>query len=453
MVLDGLGSSLRSVLSKVAKSMFVDEKAITSVVKELQRALLMADVNTRQVLDVTKTVKTRALNEKPQPGITKREQLIHIVYEELVRVVGGKKADVSFDQKPTYVLLVGLFGSGKTTMCGKLAHYWSKRGKKVAVLGLDVYRPAAMTQLKQLGDQIKVPVYVDDNEKNAVRLFKKYETQLQAYDVVLVDSSGRDALNDELIQEIREVAQTIQPQYTWLIISGDIGQAAKTQATAFKESCGVNGVIVTKLDGTAKGGGALTAAAITQAPIMFIGVGEKPNDLEPFNPEGFIGRLLGMGDLSALLDKVQGAVTEEDAKHLEKRLLKGEFNLLDLYQQMEAMGKMGSFEKILEMVPGMGQLKLPKDAIKTQEGKLKIWRYAMNSMTKKELEEPECISNDRVDRISKGSGVETKEIRELLKQHKQAKKMVKMLKGGSVQDPQQLMKKLGKKKAMKFKRM
>ncbi len=226
-----------------------------------------------------------------------------------------------------------------------------------------------------------------------------------------------------------------------LIIGADLGQGSKEIAETFHKNCGVTGIVITKLDGTAKGGGALTGAAVTKAKIKFIGVGEKAEDLEVFNPEGFISRLLGMGDIEALLEKAKEAVTEEKAEDIKKKFLKGEFNLIDLYEQMEAMSKMGPLNKIMEMIPGMSQVKLPKELLQVQEDKLKRWKFAMMSMTKKELENPDLIDSSRMQRISKGSSVNVSEIRELLKQYKQGKKLMKMFKGGNEQDMGKLMKK------------
>lgn len=442
MVLGKLGDSLKGTLQKIAKSIFVDEKLINELVKDIQRALLQSDVNVKLVFELTKSIKERALGEEV-PGLSKREHLVNIVYEELVKFLGGDKAEINVNSaQPFKIMLVGLFGSGKTTTSGKLAHYFAKRGKKVALVGLDIHRPAAMEQLKQVGKQANAKVFINKEKKDAVAIYKDFEEELKKFDVVIVDTAGRDALSEDLIAEISAVNELVQPQEKILIISADIGQAAQRQAQAFHDSCGVTGVVVTKMDGTAKGGGALTACAITSTPIKFIGVGEKLDDLEPFNPKGFVGQLLGMGDLEALLEKAKVAISEDDAKDLEKKLLKGEFNLLDLYSQMKAMSKMGSLGKIMEMIPGMGQLKMPKEALKTQEGKLELWKVAMNSMTRQELEEPDKIDGHRIERISNGSGIATSEIRDLLKQYKQSKKMMKMLKGG---DPSKLMKKFGKK--------
>lgn len=441
MVLEKLGESLKGTLAKIAKAMFVDDKLLNELVKDLQRALLQADVNVKLVFELTKKIKDRAKEDAP-PGLTKKEQLINIVYEELVQFVGGNKTGITIDEKkkPFKIMMVGLFGSGKTTTIGKLAKYYAKRGMKVAAVGLDVHRPAAMNQLEQVCKSVNVPAFTSKTEKNPLQIYKTHEKEFAKFDVLLVDTAGRDALSKDLIEEITNVNKLVQPEEALLVISADIGQAAQNQAQAFHDSCGVTGVVVTKMDGTAKGGGALTACAVTGAPVKFIGVGEKPDDLEAFNPQGFIGRLLGMGDLDLLLEKAKEAVSAEDAKDLEKKLLKGEFTLIDLYQQMEAMSKMGPLGKIMEMIPGMGNIKIPKEALQVQEGKLKKWKHAMDSMTKVELEEPSDIDVSRIERISKGSGVSTSDIRDMLKQYAQSKKLVKMMKG----NPEQMMKKLQK---------
>ena len=442
MVLDKLSDALKNTLQKIAKSLFVDEKLINELVKDIQRALLQADVNVKLVFDLTEKIKKRALEEESPKGLTKKEQLINIVYEELVNFLGKEQQKIEIRQKPFKIMLVGLFGSGKTTTAGKLAKYFSKRGYKIALVGLDVHRPAAMEQIEQVGKHANVKVFSDKKIKDAVEIWKKYAEDCNDFDILIIDTSGRDALSHDLIAEIEEVNKKIQPNENLLIISADIGQAAQRQAEQFHKSCGITGVIVSKMDGTAKGGGALTACAVSGAPIKFIGIGEKIDDLEQFNPQGFVGRILGMGDLEALLEKAKEVIKVEEAEDLGKRFLKGEFNLIDLYEQMEAMGKMGPLSQIVEMIPGFSQLKLPKEMLQVQEGKLKKWKIAMQSMTKKELEEPETIDSSRVDRISKGSGIPAGEIRELIKQYNQSKKVVKMFKG-SKGDMGKFMKKFG----------
>ena len=440
MVLEKLGNSLKETLSKIARSMFVDEKLINELIKDIQRALLQADVNVKLVFDLSNKIKERIKSEKDVKGLTKKEQLINIVYEELVNFLGKEAYKIEIKEKPLKIMLVGLFGSGKTTTTGKLARYFTKRGHKVALVGLDIHRPAATDQIEQIAKQANVPVYINKVEKDPIKIWNQYKDEYKKYDVLIIDTAGRDALSKDLIKEIETINKEIKPNENLLVISADIGQAAQKQAQQFHNSCHVTGVIATKMDGTAKAGGALSACAVTDAPIKFIGVGEKIEDLELFNPPGFVGRLLGMGDLEALLEKAKEAITEEEAEDLGKRLLKGDFTLIDLYEQMEAMSKMGPLSKVVEMIPGFGQIKLPKEMLKVQEGKLKQWKYAMQSMTQEELERPdEILDSSRIERIAKGSGVTTGTVRELIKQYRQTKKLMKMMKGKG--DINKLMKK------------
>ena len=449
MVLDSLGGKLRDALSRIASSVFVDETKVKELVKEIQRALLQADVNVQLVLGLSERIKKRVLDERPPGTITKREQVIHIVYEELVRLLGETEQTLEIVEKPTRLMLVGLYGSGKTTQAGKLAHYFQKRGKSIAMLQLDVWRPAAYEQLSQLGRQVNVPVFGDPKEKDPRKIYRQFAQELKRFDLVIVDTAGRDALSEDLITEIKDITALVQPHHVMLVLSADIGQSAQRQAAAFHEACGVTGVLVTKLDGTAKGGGSLAACSVTGAKVMFIGTGEKIPDLEVFRPEGFVSRLLGMGDIEALLEKVREAVPEGEAEDLSKRFLKGDFNLLDLYDQMEAMTKMGPLSKVVEMIPGFSSLKLPKETLSVQEGKLKHWRHAMDSMTREELENPEVMNASRLARISLGSGVPPSEVRELIKQYRMSKKLVKSFKGGSEKDMEKMMRRMGGMRGLK----
>ena len=429
MVLEKLGDSLKSTLQKIAKAVFVDDKLINELVKDIQRALLQADVNVQLVFDLTNNIKERIKKEETPAGLTKKEHLINIVYETLVDFLGKEQYKIDVNKKPFVIMLVGLFGSGKTTSAGKLAKYFTKRGNKVALLGLDIHRPAAMEQLEQIAKQISVPFFLNKTEKDPIKIYNNHKNELNKFDIVIVDTAGRDALSKDLVEEIESLNREIKPDENFLVISADIGQAAQKQAEQFHKSCNITGVIVSKMDGTARGGGALTACSVAKAPIVFIGVGEKIDDLEHFNPKGFVGRILGMGDLEALLEKAKEAITVEDAEDLGKKFLKGEFNLLDLYEQMAAMKKMGSLKKLVEMIPGFSSLHLPKEMLDVQEGKLEKWKIAMQSMTQEELEDPDIMSNERLERISKGSGVQISTIRELIKQYRQSKKMVKLFKG------------------------
>ena len=440
MVLDKLSTSLKNTLQKIAGSIFVDDKLINELIKDIQKALLQADVNVQLVFELTSKIKDRIKKEETPSGLTKKEHLINIVYEELVDFLGKEQYEIKIKEKPFKIMLVGLFGSGKTTTAGKLATYFTKRGHKVALVGLDTYRPAAMEQIEQVAKQAKVPCLLNKKEKNPSKIYNEFKDEFEKYDILIIDTSGRDALSKNLIEEIEALTKEISPNESMLVISADIGQAAQKQAEQFHKSCGITGVIVSKMDGTAKGGGALTACAATKAPIKFIGVGEKISDLEHFNPKGFVGRILGMGDLDALLEKAKEAIKVEDAEDLGKKFLKGEFNLIDLYEQMAAMKKMGSLKKIIEMVPGFSSLQLPKEMLDVQEEKLEKWKIAMQSMSKEELEDPESITSERVDRITQGSGIPASTIRELIKQYKQSKKIVKMFKG-SKGDMSKMMKK------------
>jgi signal recognition particle subunit SRP54 len=448
MVLENLSGSLKESLKKIARSVFVDKKLIDEIVRDIQRALLQADVNVKLVFDLSKNIKDRALEEKPKK-ISPREHLVKIVYEELVKFLGEEKHGIKIDKKPFKIMMIGLFGVGKTTSVVKLARFYSNKGYKVGLLGLDVHRPAAMDQLEQLSKQANIPYFIDRNEKNPLKIYEEYKDELKKFDVVLIDTAGRGALSKDLIEEIEKLNKEIKPDERLLIISADIGQAAQKQAELFHKSCNITGIFITKMDGTAKAGGALSSCSVTKAPIKFIGVGEKLNDLEEFNPKGFVSRLLGMGDIEALLEKAKEVVDEEKAKDMSKKMLKGDFNFIDLYEQMNSLRKMGPLSKIMDLIPGMGNVGIPKEMLDVQDKKLKRWKYIFDSCTKKELENPELLDHNRMERISKGSGIPVGEIRELLKQYRQSKKFLKMMKGGKNMDMEKMMKKF-KGKRLKF---
>jgi len=254
MVLEKLGNSLKNTLTKIAKAIFVDEKLINELVKDIQRALLQADVNVKLVFDLSNKIKERALKEETPAGLTKKEYLVKVVYEELVNFVGKEEGKIEIKKKPTKIMLVGLFGSGKTTQAGKLAKYYTKRGYKVALVGLDTHRPAAMEQIEQIAKKAKVPVFLDKKEKNPLKIWKNFENKFNKYNIIIIDTSGRDALSKDLIEEIKKINNAVKPEENLLVISADIGQAAQKQAQKFHESCKITGIIVTKMDGTAKAG-------------------------------------------------------------------------------------------------------------------------------------------------------------------------------------------------------
>jgi signal recognition particle subunit SRP54 len=424
-MLSSFGSALKKGFNKIAGAIFIDKEVVNSVVKDLQRALIQADVNIHLVKKIGDKIKKAAEDEKIK-GVEKKEHLTKLLHDEILNLLGKEKHELKLDKtKQTKIMLVGLYGAGKTTTIAKLAAYYQKRGFKTAILGLDVHRPAASDQLEQLGEQIKVATFTNKNEKNALKIYKKYEKELKEFDLVLVDTAGRHDLDKDLVKEIKDLTKTINPDYKLLTIQADIGQAAKQQAQEFQKACDINGVIITRMDSTAKAGGALTACHETDASVYFIGTGEKINELETFNPSAFISRLLGLGDLEGLLEKVQSAVDEKSQKKLKKRLEKGEFNLRDLQQQLQSMKSIGSLSKIAEMVPGLGKAKIPENMLGTQEDKMKKWSNAINSMTEEEINNPEILEKQttRLGRIAKGSGTTTTDIRQLIKQYKMLKEM------------------------------
>lgn len=453
-MLGGLSSALKKGFDRIAGAVFVDRKTIEGVVKDLQRALIQADVNVHLVKELGDKIKKEAENENIK-GIDKKEHLTKLLHDEVISLIGGKKHELKFEKgKNVRVLLVGLYGAGKTTSASKLALYYSKRGFKVAMLGLDVHRPAAASQLEQLGNKIKIPVFIDKEEKNALKIYKKYEKELKEFDLVIVDSAGRHNLDEGLVKEIKDLSKEIKPDYRLLVIQADIGQTAKAQANEFQNAVDVNGVIVTRMDSTAKAGGALTACKETNASVYFIGTGEKPNDFESFNPESFVSRLLGLGDLEGLLEKVQSAVDEKSQKKLGKKLQEGKLNLRDFQEQLKQVQGFGSLSKIVEMIPGLGKAKIPENMLGGQEEKLKKWPHIIDSMTEEEIENPEILEKQtsRLSRIAKGSGSTTTDIRQMLKQYKMLMEMagggmgeIDASQGLSQKQMQKLAKKFGKK--------
>lgn len=421
MVLEGLGQSLRNAIKRIANASHVDQKLVKEVVKDIQRALLQSDVNVKLVLQMTKELEERALTEKPPAGMSSREHVIKIVYEEMVKIVGKAK---EIPAKPQRILLVGLYGQGKTTTAGKLAKDLHKRGMKVALVAGDVHRPAAYDQLMQIGKKINVPVFGDPKEKSAVRIAKKAMKEFEGYDVIIFDTSGRHSLEPELIDEIREVAKAVDAEQKILVLDAQTGQQAGPQAKAFHEAVGLTGVILTKMDGTAKGGGALSAVAETGAPISYIGVGEHLEDLEKFDPDRFISRLLGMGDIKSLIEAASEVIDEEKAEEVTKKMMSGKFTLKDMYDQMEMLQGMGPLKKLASMLPGLGDRLGEMDMEATQE-KLARFRVIMDSMTDHELEDPKVIKSSRVVRIARGSGTSTRDVRELLKQYNMSRKAVR----------------------------
>jgi signal recognition particle subunit SRP54 len=421
MVLEGLGESLRNVLKKIAGASHIDEALVKEVTRDIQRALLQADVNVKLVLELTKEVERRALNEKPPAGTSPKEHVIKIIYDELIKVLGQPRTIPLTKQT---IMMVGLYGQGKTTTAGKLGRYFHKKGQSVGLIAADVHRPAAYDQLKQIADKIGVQFYGEPGQTDATKIVRKGMELFSGMDIIIVDTSGRHALEDDLIQELKDVADIAKPSERILVMDASVGQQAGPQAKAFHDAVGVTSVIITKMDGTAKGGGALSAVAQTQAPIVYIGTGEHLQELEAFDPTRFISRLLGMGDLQSLLETAKESITEEQAMETTKKIMGGKFTLKEMYEQMEMLTSMGPLKKLVSMLPGMPGLTDKVNMEESQE-KLRKFKIIMDSMTDQEMEDPKLIKSTRINRIARGAGVETKDVRDLLRQYNMSKKAVK----------------------------
>lgn len=430
MVLEGLAGSLRETIRKISRASYIDKETIKEVSKELQRALLKADVNVKLVLNLSSTLERRATEEKPPAGMTEQDFMIKIIYEELLKILGEDSKIELGDQT---IMLVGLYGQGKTTSAGKLAKFFHRKGLSVGLIAADVHRPGAYDQLEQVAKQVNVPFYGEKGQKNPVRIISNGLDQLKDLKVKIIDTSGRDSLNQELIDEITEIKKKFQPKEVLLVMDATIGQQAGPQAKAINDAVGITGVIITKMDGTGKGGGALSAVADIHAPVYFIGTGEHMDDLEVFNAKKFLSRLLGLGDLETLLEAFQETeITEEEAEESMNRLMSGKFNLKDMYEIWEKFAQPGIMRKMfdalpLAKIPGGG--KIGAQDLDNAQDKLNNYRVIMDSMTFYELEHPDEINAKRIIRIAKGSGREETDVRNLLREFKAMKNNLKAMKG------------------------
>ena len=428
MALENLGSSLTNAIKKLFKAGVVDEATVKELVRDIQRALLQSDVNVQLVLQISKNIEERALKEKVSPGVSRREHVIKVVYEELTKFVGDKPVPLKVEPgKKKIIMLVGIQGSGKTTHAAKLARYFQKRGLKVGLICADTYRPGAYAQLQQLATRTNTPFFGDLKQKDPVKVVREGLKQFGEKDLIIVDTAGRHKEEKDLIKEMKDLEKNIKPDEVIMVIDGTIGQQALAQAKTFHEATPIGAIIVTKLDGSSRGGGALSAVAATGAPIKFIGTGEKIEDIEPFIPSRFVGRLLGMGDLETLLEKVKDAEIQVPQKKA-KEIMSGNFTLTDMYEQFQAVKKMGPFGKVLKMIPGMSSSDVPEEMLNTAEGRLEKWGVIIQSMTPEEKENPKLLNSSRAKRIARGSGTTEKDVKELLKQYIMMRKMLKMFK-------------------------
>ena len=428
MVLDKLGSNLYNAIQKIIKAPIVDEATVKELVKDFQRALLQADVNVALVMELSQNIQRKALDMKLPPGISRREHIIKVINDELTNFVGETPQELKIiPGKQNVLMLIGIQGSGKTTHSSKLARYFQKRGLKVALICADTFRPGAYSQLKQLAESIKVPFYGEPDTKDPVALSKRGVEHFEDTEVVILDTSGRHKEEEALIKEMQQIEAAVNPHEVILVLDGTIGQQATAQASAFKDATDIGSIIVSKLDGTARGGGALSGVAATGAPIKFIGTGEKVDDLEAFIPSRFIGRLLGMGDIEGLIAKVKAAeapVSEKDVM----AMMSGKFSLQDMYNQFEAMQNMGPLQKVLGMIPGFSY-QMPTDEVENAEERLVRWKVMIQSMTQDEKDDPKKLNRSRIQRVARGSGTDEREVRELIKQYNTMRKMLKQMKG------------------------
>lgn len=415
--------SLKDVIRKITRSTTVDKALVEEVIRDIQRALIKADVNVRHVKEISDAIKKRALSEEVLEGLNPKEHIIKIVYEELLKGIGE---GLNIPLKKSKIMLVGLQGSGKTTTCAKLAKYFKDKGLRTAVVCADTWRPAAYEQLKQLAESYGIAFYGEKENKDAVKIVENALKSLKDCDMIIIDTAGRHALEEELIQEMVEIARVANPDYKLLVLDAAIGQLASRQAKAFHEAIGIDGIIITKFDGTAKGGGALSAAREIGIPIAFIGTGEKVEDFERFDPTGFVSRLLGMGDIKALIEKVERIAKQEEIDP--EKFIKGTFTLKDIYKQIEAMQKMGPIKKIFELLPFGFGLNVDENVMEMTQEKMRKFKVIMDSMTEEELLNPKIIDSSRIRRIAIGSGTSPQDVKELLKYYRTMKSVMKKMK-------------------------
>jgi signal recognition particle subunit SRP54 len=443
-MLDNLRSSLGAALKKLVGASDVNEELIDSLCKDIQRALLQSDVNVKLVLSITQNLKKRSLEESPPKGLSRKNHIVSILYDELSRLMGyegelttqnkqPEKQVISFTPgKLNIVLMFGIQGSGKTTVTAKLARWLIKHGYHVGVIGADIWRPGALTQLKMNCVKINVEVFGDEFTKDSTSIVQDGISYFRntGADVVIIDTAGRHKDEAELLEEMKSMYNISKPDLILLVIDGTIGQQAYSQAKSFHDTVPVGGIIITKLDGTAKGGGALAASAVTGAKIFFIGNGERIDDLEEFSPTRFVGRMLGMGDIKAILDLARDLELQAD-ENQSKRVLSGKMTIEDFYSQMENVGKMG-FRNIIDNLPGLSAV-VKEDQLDVIQGKLEKWRYIIQSMTKEEKKNPEVINDSRRKRIARGSGVAEHDVKDLIKNFNNSKSMIKQSKGRQMQ--------------------
>lgn len=427
MAFEGLGEKLQNVFKKLKGKGKVSEADVKEAMREVKVALLEADVNFKVVKEFVKNVSEKAVGAAVLESLTPGQQIIKIVNDELTSLMGQTQAKLNFSNNPpTVIMLVGLQGAGKTTTCAKLAGQIRKQlSKRPLLVACDVYRPAAIKQLQVVGNQLDIPVFAEENSKNPVDIASKAVMHAKQHgnDPVIIDTAGRLHINEELMDELKNIKDCVKPSEILLVVDAMTGQDAVNVAESFNEQLGIDGVILTKLDGDTRGGAALSVRSVTGKPIKYVGMGEKLNELEPFYPDRMASRILGMGDVLSLIDKAQEAFDEKEAKALEEKLTKGQMDLEDFLNQLQQIKKMGPLENVIKMLPGIGS-KLPGD-ISIDEKQLARPEAIIRSMTPKERKKPEIINASRKVRIANGAGVKVSDVNALLKQFEQMRSMVK----------------------------
>ena len=433
MIFESLSDRLQATFKKLRGHGKLTEDDVNEAMRDVRMALLEADVNFKVVKQFIKTVKERAIGQDVLETLTPAQVVIKIVDEELTKLMGGTQSRINMSPKPpTIIMMVGLQGAGKTTSAGKLGLALKKQGKRPLLVAADIYRPAAITQLQVLGKQLDIPVFSMEQGTDAVTIAKNSidYSQSHACDVVIIDTAGRLQIDEKLMQELKDIKSEVHPHEILLVVDAMTGQESVNVAQAFNESLGLDGVVMTKLDGDARGGAALSVKAVTGVPIKFIGLGEKLEPLEPFHPDRMASRILGMGDVLSLVEKAQATFDMEEAKKMEKKLRKDEFTLDDFLSQMQQVKKLGSLDNILGLIPGMGGLKkqLAGQDIDLDGKEMRQIEAIIKSMTPKERANINIINGSRRKRIAIGSGTRVQDVNKLLKQFGEMKKMMKKMK-------------------------
>lgn len=427
MAFEGLSSRLQEITRKIRGKARITESDLKEMLREVKLALLEADVNYKIVKEFISSIQEKALGQDVMKSLTPGQQVIKIVKDEMVELLGGTESKINFTSNPpTVIMLVGLQGSGKTTTAGKLANLLRKQGKKPLLVACDVYRPAAIKQLQVVGAQLNIPVYSNETTKDVVRIAKQgIETAISKLnDVVILDTAGRLHIDDELMQELKNVKTSVRPHEILLVVDSMTGQDAVNIAQSFNEAVGIDGVVLTKLDGDTRGGAALSVKKVTGKPIKFAATGEKLSDIEVFNPERMTSRILGMGDVLSIIEKAEEAISQEDAEKLEKQLRKDELDLDDYLAQIRQVKKMGSLSSILKMLPGMNKIK----DLNIDDKEFDKVEAIICSMTPQEKRNTKLLNGSRRMRIAKGSGTTVQDVNKFMKTFEMTQKMMKQMK-------------------------